>query len=216
VTITVVTDSLPIVTLSSFVHGQSVRANDSVYVQGDTVIVSVSAHDPEGGAMTIEVDSLPAGATFADNGLGLAVFTFFTEGLLKGSYFIEFNISDGCGLSTASITLVDSAMISTGVASTDNGELPDHFALGQNYPNPFNPTTIIEFDLSQRTYVTLDVYNVLGQHIRNLVDGVLSRQRYSVEWDGTSDAGVKVATGIYFYRMATQEYQETRKMVLIK
>jgi flagellar hook assembly protein FlgD len=57
---------------------------------------------------------------------------------------------------------------------------------------------------------------VLGQHIRNLVDGVLSRQRYSVEWDGTSDAGVKVATGIYFYRMATQEYQETRKMVLIK
>ena len=216
VTVTVVTDSLPIVTLSSFVHGQSVRANDSVYVQGDTVIVSVSARDPEGGAMTIEVDSLPAGATFADNGLGLAVFTFFTEGLPKGSYFIEFNISDGCGLSTASITLVDSAMISTGVASTDNGELPDHFALGQNYPNPFNPTTIIEFDLSQRTYVTLDVYNVLGQHIRNLVDGVLSRQRYSVEWDGTSDAGVKVATGIYFYRMATQEYQETRKMVLIK
>ena len=216
VTITVVTDSLPVVALSSFVHGQTVRANDSVFVEGDTVIVSVSARDPEGGAMTIDVDSLPAGATLADNGLGLAVFTFFTEGMPKGSYLIEFNVSDGCGTSTASITLLDSAMISTGVASTGEGELPDHFALGQNYPNPFNPTTIIEFDLAQRTHVRLDVHNVLGQRIRTLVDGVLSRQHYSVEWDGTSDAGVHVATGIYFYRMVTQEYQQTRKMVLIK
>ena len=216
VTITVETDSLPEVTVSSFVHGATVRAGDSVYVRGDTVIVSVSARDPEDGVMTIETDSLPVGATMTDNGQGLAVMTFFTEDAPKGEYFIEFNVSDGCGMTTASITLIDSAMVSTGVVSNEKGELPDHFALGQNYPNPFNPVTIVEFDIPRRSAVRLDVYNVLGQHIRTLVDEVLAAQRYSVEWDGTSDAGVKVATGIYFYRMVTPEYQQTRKMVLIK
>ena len=94
--------------------------------------------------------------------------------------------------------------------------LPTEWSLGQNYPNPFNPTTEIAFDVPSRSHVTLAVYNVLGQHVTDLADEVFAPGRYTADWDGTSQSGSSVASGVYFYRLETENYIETKKMMLLK
>ena len=103
-----------------------------------------------------------------------------------------------------------------GVETLEDDNLPQSFSLGQNYPNPFNPVTEIAFDLPAKTHVTLSVYNVLGQKVSTLVNEDLSAGSYVTDWDGTSDGGTSVASGIYFYRIETDKNVETKKMVLLK
>lgn len=98
----------------------------------------------------------------------------------------------------------------------DLGNLPTKFNLGQNYPNPFNPETIIEFDLPQRTEVKLTIFNVLGQQVVTLINKDMQPGYYRETWDGTSDSGNKVASGIYFYRLIAGEVVKTKKMMLLK
>jgi hypothetical protein len=103
----------------------------------------------------------------------------------------------------------------TGVPDDDH-TLPNHVQLQQNYPNPFNPTTEIEFYLPQKSTVTLQVFNVLGQKIRTLVDATQSAGKHVVAWDGTDNAGHTFPSGVYFYRLATDGYTSCRTMLLIK
>jgi hypothetical protein len=100
--------------------------------------------------------------------------------------------------------------------------LPETFDLLQNYPNPFNPTTTIEFTIGQAQdgaltqHATLDIYNILGQRVTNLVDEDLPSGRYRVIWDARNDAGQRVATGVYFYRMVVGSESQSKKMLLLK
>jgi len=89
-------------------------------------------------------------------------------------------------------------------------ELPLTYALNQNYPNPFNPVTNIEFDLPKRTDITLTIYNVLGQKVDQFNEtDLIGHQVF--EWD----AG-RFASGIYFYKLETSDFVDTKKMVLLK
>lgn len=99
---------------------------------------------------------------------------------------------------------------------TPNGQLPADYALGQNYPNPFNPVTNIEFSLPRSGEVTLEVFNILGARVRQLVNEKLSAGVHRVTFDSRSDRGAKLASGVYFYRLITSEYTDTRKMLLLK
>ncbi len=94
--------------------------------------------------------------------------------------------------------------------------LPQYYDLAQNYPNPFNPATTIKYSIVNPGAVELTVFNVLGQTVKELVNGNQNAGQYSVIWDGTDDKGDQVATGIYFYRLKTDEYTHSRKMALIK
>lgn len=94
--------------------------------------------------------------------------------------------------------------------------LPKDFTLHQNYPNPFNPATVISFDLGRAADLELNVFNTLGQKVATLFDGHAAAGSYEVVWDGTNRSGQKVASGIYFYKLTTAEYSETRKMLLVK
>jgi hypothetical protein len=85
-----------------------------------------------------------------------------------------------------------------------------------NYPNPFNPTTEISFNLPVMTNVRLDVYNIMGQKVTTLVDGPMQPGPHSVTWNGMSDSGESVASGMYFYRLEAGNYSESRKMLLLK
>ncbi len=90
-------------------------------------------------------------------------------------------------------------------------DLPDKFSLGDNYPNPFNPTTTIEYALPKSTDVTLTVYNLLGREVATLVNSKQQAGRHQVQFDASS-----LASGVYFYRITTPEFNKVRKMMLIK
>lgn len=89
--------------------------------------------------------------------------------------------------------------------------LADDFILEQNYPNPFNPVTTIEFVLPQENYVDLKIYNALGKEITTLVSENLTAGRYQHRWEAGDMAG-----GVYFYRLTTGGFTETRKMLLVR
>ncbi|MBW6516024.1 MAG: T9SS type A sorting domain-containing protein [Candidatus Cloacimonetes bacterium] len=88
--------------------------------------------------------------------------------------------------------------------------------LFQNYPNPFNPETVIEFSLPNRSFVTLDVYNILGQKVKTLVDRELDFGLHRFVWNGTDHSGKSVGSGVYLYRLSTPDETEVRRMILIK
>jgi methionine-rich copper-binding protein CopC len=102
------------------------------------------------------------------------------------------------------------------LALSDGSTVPQTYALRQNYPNPFNPTTEIAFDLPAATRVSLVVYNVLGQEVRTLVDGQLDAGSHTVQWNGTNNAGQQVSSGIYFYRLSSDRFNDTKKMLMLK
>lgn len=100
--------------------------------------------------------------------------------------------------------------------SPETGQAPLEFELVQNYPNPFNARTTIEVGLPYGRWVRVEVYNLLGQKIRTLVDGRLERGRHGVGWAGRDDAGRKAASGVYFCRLTAGAAAVTRKMVLLR
>jgi len=109
------------------------------------------------------------------------------------------------------------AGILTGVSSRANESLPGEFRLAQNYPNPFNPSTAISYHLPKNVRVKLVVYDMLGKKIRTLIDANETAGAKEVVWDATTDAGVRVASGIYFYQLeAGDAFTSTRKLVLMK
>ena len=90
------------------------------------------------------------------------------------------------------------------------------FRLHQNYPNPFNPSTEISYQLPAEGFVSLKIYNTLGQEIRTLVDGTQSSGLYKVIWDGKNRYGQAVPSGVYLYRLETNSFTKTMKMIMMK
>ncbi len=102
------------------------------------------------------------------------------------------------------------------VTTAQKNNAPLQIELRQNYPNPFNPTTTVYFDLPQRSRVRLAVFNARGQLVRTLAQGSFENGSHSVFWDGRNETGHTVASGAYFYRLETDDFIRTRKMLLIK
>ncbi len=96
------------------------------------------------------------------------------------------------------------------------GEQPQDFNLAQNYPNPFNPTTTIEYALPNASTARLTVYNMVGQKVATLADGMHQAGTYKATWDGMDEFGNTVNSGLYIYKLETDSYSMTKKMVLMK
>lgn len=94
--------------------------------------------------------------------------------------------------------------------------LPESFELGQNNPNPFNPSTSIDFALPKSANVKVEIFNILGQKVKTVVDEYLSAGYKKVTWDGTDNTGKTVASGVYLYRMTADDFTATKKMMLMK
>ncbi len=108
--------------------------------------------------------------------------------------------------------LIDDIALSQGTLSTHlQTSKPYRFALEQNYPNPFNPTTTIQYELASPSEVKLRVFDVLGREVALLVNARQSAGRYRAEFNATA-----LSSGIYFYRLETQDFTQTRKMFLVK
>jgi hypothetical protein len=156
----------------------------------------------------------------------------------SGSEFHAFISSDACEQTNANFTA--SMPLPAGSApkpaeqvsdlgKTADGKAllearPTEFSLSQNYPNPFNPTTTIKYALKQRVQVSLKIYDLLGQHVRTLVNDEENAGFKEVVWDGKNDFGQAVASGVYLYRMvanspnggAGQRFVQVRKLSYLK
>jgi hypothetical protein len=118
---------------------------------------------------------------------------------------------------TASVTK-KIVTVSNTVTGVDDGgfHVPGMFTLNQNFPNPFNPETVISFSLDKPGEVTLSVYDVLGRTVTTLYRGYLATGQHQFRWNGTDGNGQGVASGIYFYRLSSEQVSLTRKMALMK
>jgi hypothetical protein len=107
----------------------------------------------------------------------------------------------------------ESSDVETGL---DNPNAPKTFSLFQNQPNPFNPTTQISYYMPKASHAKLTVYNVLGQSVRVLYDGYQEAGMQTVTWDGRNSEGIELSSGIYFYRLQAGDFNQTKKMSLMK
>jgi hypothetical protein len=98
----------------------------------------------------------------------------------------------------------------------DYTQRPTDFALHQNYPNPFNPSTIIQYALPRTALVKIEVYNVLGQRVRTLVDRIEEPGYKIINWNGKDDSGNQVCSGVYFCRICAGDFVKSKKMTLLK
>jgi hypothetical protein len=104
----------------------------------------------------------------------------------------------------------------TTVGSDSENELPKDFRLLGNYPNPFNPETTVDFEMPVSGNMSLRIYNLQGQQIKNLFEGKIDGGRHQMVWDGTNDLGARVPSGIYFYVLKTGMISVSRKMVMVE
>jgi photosystem II stability/assembly factor-like uncharacterized protein len=159
------------------------------------------------------------------------------KGFAIGNYASQLNYTTNGGVNWTPTLLHNNSMIysinfanpSTGyitggygtIFKTTNGgtiwvnniesKIPKNFSLSQNYPNPFNPNTIIRFQIKDSRFVTLKIFNILGKEIATLVNEKQSPGTYEVSWDGSA-----YPSGVYFYKLITGDFTETKKMVMIK
>jgi photosystem II stability/assembly factor-like uncharacterized protein len=106
--------------------------------------------------------------------------------------------------------------LSQGVEPDKEKTVPKDYQLTQNSPNPFNPSTEIDFALPKAAFVTLKIYNIMGQEATILINKYLSAGTYRVTWNGTDKSGRAVSSGVYFYRMQVGDYVQTKRMLLLK
>ncbi len=130
-----------------------------------------------------------------------------------GSFVVMARDLNGNGTGDYWLSLV---LVQVDVDSESDSPAPTIFTLLQNYPNPFNTGTVIHYSLRNEGSAKLDVYDVLGRHVRTLFDGLQSTGLHDVVWDGRAANGQTVASGVYFYRLTVGEGVESKKMVLLK
>jgi hypothetical protein len=129
------------------------------------------------------------------------------------------SISIFIGTRGAGVMLFKDAMLWDAIKDFSD-KLPNNENLLQNYPNPFNPQTTIRYSVGANgispKMVELSIYNITGQKVCTLVSGMQSAGQHEVIWDGTDEAGKSVASGIYFYRIKTGDFVQTKRMLLMR
>jgi hypothetical protein len=108
---------------------------------------------------------------------------------------------------------------STSVVSSSknvNNNIPDKYKLNQNYPNPFNPSTTIEYEITKPDNVKINIYDVTGRLVKELVKEQKNTGKYSTVWNGKDNFGNMVASGNYFYQIISGDFVQAKKMILLK
>ena len=94
--------------------------------------------------------------------------------------------------------------------------VPTDFMLGQNYPNPFNPRTVIQYKVPTLGHVTITIYDILGREVIQLVNGIQEPGYRAIIWDAKNEGEFSVGAGLYFYKLKTAAYVNTKKMILVR
>ena len=97
-----------------------------------------------------------------------------------------------------------------------NINIPKKFTVHQNYPNPFNPFTRLIYDLPEDSFVSITIYDMLGNMVNNLVNAKQTSGYKSVQWDAKDNLGQSVSAGVYLYSIETNDFRQTKKMIFLK
>jgi photosystem II stability/assembly factor-like uncharacterized protein len=167
-------------------------------------ILSVSISDP------VCYATIYSGYVLKSTNLGESWATHFaqTNSMLLSIYFNNANIGWICGTGGAILKTTDGGGVFVKNIST---EIPANFKLYQNYPNPFNPTTNIKYQITNINYVSLKIFDILGKEVLTLVNEKQKPGTYEVTFDGSN-----FPSGIYFYQLRSDNFIETKKLILIK
>jgi len=188
---------------------------DSRQFDGDMITITHNALNFSSGGSWLNVDPRNG---IVNPGADMDIDVIFNatdleEGQYTGSLVITgYDENHMVGQITVPVTMIVNAL---GV-DDDMADLPTEFGLSQNYPNPFNPTTEINFALPENAHVNIEVFNVLGQKVRTLVDTDMEAGYQKVTWNGRDDQGAGVSSGIYLYRMKAGDQVFTKKMMMLK
>lgn len=161
---------------------------------------------------------------------GTSVFTFFSNKELNGTItpgeiyfrinemsFTETNVKTKYTLNGKETLSGPTLTVSpNGVTEVVDEEMPSKFEVYQNYPNPFNPTTKIKYTVPDAGFVTIKVYNILGQLVNTLVNNEMNSGVYEIVWNGKNNYGSQVSAGVYIYRVTAGKNIAVKKMILIK
>ncbi len=130
-------------------------------------------------------------------------------------YWLQFKISEYVLSAEVNYTETEFTDI---ITSRDEKQeyIPDEFVLYQNFPNPFNPSTKIQFELPISTNVQLKIYDILGREVRTIINEFQQRGKKIYQWDGKDNNGSVVSSGVYFYKLQTSEFLQTKKLMLLK
>ena len=157
--------------------------------------------------------------------------TFQFDDLASGETTDSYNIivatNDNCGAGTS---IVINALIASGGAvywedsfaltvealNIAQDQMPTRYSLGEAYPNPFNPTTKISYELPNSEFVSIDIYNLMGRHIKSLVNMNQAPGHRTIEWNATNDSNQPVSAGMYIYTIQAGSFMDTKKMILLK
>lgn len=150
-------------------------------------------------------NSFSTGVTGGGTSSGFLIFAVPESAPDQLFYNCEFHISMTGMINISSTVLID-----------DEPAVPAMVSLAQNYPNPFNPSTRIEFSLRYEGKVDIAVYSPTGTIVRQLFQGEMDPGKYSIVWDGRDELGQPVGSGIYLYRLESNNLSITRKMSLVK
>ena len=147
------------------------------------------------------------------------IYDVLTENGVEDTLGFQWNVVSTDGqLTTESSNGPRRVIFDIGYMLSSESELniPDVFALHQNYPNPFNPVTTIRYDVPEQSNVRVDIYNVLGQKVAELVNTTHQPGFYAVSWDGTNMTGSALGSGMYFYRIDAEKFTAVKKLLLVK
>ena len=181
-------------------------ALDTVFISyGDSLIFNISAFDIDNDTLTYGwmLDGIEDINTIGTN------YLLRTEKKQTGYHELTVYVSDND--TTVSVNWEIIIKAATGVGKDNLSAVPSEFQLYQNYPNPFNPITIIKFSIPKPAYITVKVFNILGEEIVTLVSEKMYPGTYTTEWNAS-----QYPSGVYFYRIQAGEFMETRKLLLLK
>ena len=143
--------------------------------------------------------------------------TFYSiTGLEDGTYYYQVRAMDAQFQWSSWSNREAVCVHNVGLLTQGQAEPPLSYGLSQNYPNPFNSSTQFTYSLPKRSRVRIEIYNILGEKVVTLIDGVEEPNFYRVSWDGLNEAGKKMTSGVYFCRIQAGEFSKVRKIIFLR
>lgn len=207
-------------------HGATDAPAVDIYANGSMLVENLS-YSEYAGYVQVPVGDYTIDITASGSSVSVASFAAPLTNLGGGTgiVFASGFLSPSANDSTFSLILTTPSGYSVELPSTPTALLtvaensriqPKVFALNQNYPNPFNPTTSISFDVFELSNISLNIYDLNGRLVKNLMSGNLSQGTYNIAWNGKNANGASVAGGVYLYSITSNNSTIVKKMSLIK